>query len=106
MPWKDSNEEERLDVGNGILLSPNIDALFDRNIISFSNEGNILISQQLNEEDYKNLGISKNSQLRKVYKDMFKYLERHRKLFYDKEEWNKYYEYGEKKTGVICDDKW
>jgi hypothetical protein len=37
---------------------------------------------------------------------MFKYLERHRKLFYDKEEWNKYYEYGEKKTGVICDDKW
>jgi|TARA_B110000967_G_scaffold9075_1_gene9087 hypothetical protein len=86
VPWKDSNEEERLDVGNGILLSPNIDALFDRNIISFSNEGNILISQQLNEEDYKNLGISKNSQLRKVYKDMFKYLERHRKLFYDKEE--------------------
>ncbi len=32
-PWRFSNDEERLDPNNGILLSPNIDALFDINII-------------------------------------------------------------------------
>ena len=40
VPWSKSNEKERLDVGNGILLSPNLDSLFDRHLISFQDGPN------------------------------------------------------------------
>lgn len=33
VPWKDSTNIERLDVENGILLSPNLDALFDQHLM-------------------------------------------------------------------------
>jgi hypothetical protein len=46
-----------LDPENGILLSPNVDALFDRHLISFSDEGNIIISRKLNKELLKQLGL-------------------------------------------------
>ena len=44
--WSDCNEEERLDVNNGILLSPTFDSLFDKHLISFSDEGEILINTE------------------------------------------------------------
>ena len=86
LPWKDSNEEERLHIGNGILLSPNIDALFDRHLISFTDEGKILLSDRLDIKDYNRLGISKELKLRNVYKDMINYLEKHRKKFYENQQ--------------------
>jgi len=85
VPWKESNDDEKLDVGNGILLSPILDALFDRYLISFSNEGNILISNKLDDINFKDLGIDKDTKLRRVYDDMIKYLERHREIFYEKD---------------------
>ena len=33
--WSECNEDERLDVDNGILLTPHIDSLFDNHLISF-----------------------------------------------------------------------
>jgi len=33
--WAESNDEERLDIDNGILLSPNIDSLFDKYLVLF-----------------------------------------------------------------------
>lgn len=85
VPWRDSDNNERLDVGNGILLSPNLDALFDRHLISFTNEGNILISHTMTEEDLINLGIDEELRLRRVYPDMLTYLEKHRAEFNKKE---------------------
>lgn len=41
--WKDSNNFEKLDGNNGLLLSPHVDRLFDRGLISFTNVGNILL---------------------------------------------------------------
>lgn len=38
-PWADANDDERLDVNNGILLSPTYDALFDKYLITFDNSG-------------------------------------------------------------------
>ena len=35
VPWSESNDDERLDVENGILLLPFYDALFDKYLISF-----------------------------------------------------------------------
>lgn len=43
---------------NGLLLSPNMDALFDRGLISFKDTGDILISSQLSEAALKALGCN------------------------------------------------
>jgi 5-methylcytosine-specific restriction enzyme A len=58
VPWKDSNNDERLDVDNGILLSPDYNALFDRHLISFENSGKIILSKVLKSSDYKKPGVS------------------------------------------------
>lgn len=43
-PWRESNNRERLDVFNGLLLSPNIDAAFDTGHITFDPHGKIVLS--------------------------------------------------------------
>ncbi|AVR01049.1 hypothetical protein OBCHQ24_03295 [Oceanobacillus iheyensis] len=48
-PWSQSNNQERLDVNNGLLLCPNHDSLFDKGYISFDEDGTILISDILDE---------------------------------------------------------
>lgn len=48
-PWSASTNEERLDANNGLLLCPNHDALFDKHLITFSEQGKIVISQTLDE---------------------------------------------------------
>jgi hypothetical protein len=47
-PWCVSNDHEKLDANNGLLLSPHVDHLFDRGYISFTDEGELLISRALN----------------------------------------------------------
>jgi len=49
-PWKYSKNEERLDVYNGLLLTPNFDLLFDQGYISFSDNGEIMISELLDND--------------------------------------------------------
>lgn len=46
-PWKDCTDEERLDVHNGLLLAAHLDAAFDAGLISFSDGGRMLMSDQL-----------------------------------------------------------
>lgn len=46
-PWSKSNDEEKLDYFNGLLLCPNHDALFDKGYISFNDNGKIIISDNL-----------------------------------------------------------
>lgn len=83
VPWSESNYIERLDEENGILLSPNIDALFDKHLISFEDNGSIIISSKIDEVNQKSLGI--NPQIKIPISDgMKKYLERHRERFNEK----------------------
>jgi hypothetical protein len=42
-PWADSSDTERLDGNNGLMLAPHVDHLFDRALISFTNEGDLLV---------------------------------------------------------------
>lgn len=66
-PWADcATDAERLDVFNGFLLSANLDALFDRFLISFDEQGVMLISSALAEVDLQPLGISSGMKLRWV----------------------------------------
>jgi hypothetical protein len=48
-PWRFSNNEERLDSYNGLLLIPNLDKAFDLGHISFKENGAVLISKNLDE---------------------------------------------------------
>lgn len=45
-PWRHSDNDERLNGSNGLLLSPHVDKLFDRGWISFCDDGQVLISEQ------------------------------------------------------------
>jgi hypothetical protein len=81
--WSECNEDERLDVDNGILLSPNIDSLFDKHLISFEDDGSIIISDKVSKEDLEILGISKSIRL-KVDDGMRKYIKHHRNSFTNK----------------------
>jgi 5-methylcytosine-specific restriction enzyme A len=47
VPWKNASNADRLNVHNGILLSPTYDALFDRHLISFENSGKIILSESV-----------------------------------------------------------
>lgn len=78
VPWAESNNNERLDVDNGILLSPTYDALFDRHMISFENNGKIILSDAINYEAYKKLGVSGYESIKNLSQYNVKYLERHR----------------------------
>lgn len=82
VPWAESNDEERLDVENGILLSPLIDSLFDKHLISFDDDGNLLISSKLSADSVANLNLENCSQI-KIDTGMLKYVRRHRQKFED-----------------------
>ena len=70
--------EGRLDVDNGLLLSPNLDKLFDRRLIAFADNGALLVSPNLHPGDAIALGIFAGMQLRLVPRGIVKYLARHR----------------------------
>jgi HNH endonuclease len=57
-PWRScSSTQERLDGANGLLLTPHVDRLFDRGLISFADTGEVLLSPRLSAEDIDRLGL-------------------------------------------------
>lgn len=84
-PWRKSTNKERLDRYNGLLLLPNYDKLFDKGLISFEDNGKIIISPLIKEEEYKVLGVSPNDELFKVYDENKPYLEEHRRIVFHQE---------------------
>lgn len=78
-PWSEcSSDAERLDVFNGFLLVPNLDALFDRFLISFDETGKLLVSESLSINDQVGLGFKPNMQLRWLSDAHQGYLKWHR----------------------------
>ena len=59
-PWSVSTNEQRLSSENGLLLSPLYDKLFDVGLITFSEEGNILCSKELENKNIDLLKIDIN----------------------------------------------
>jgi hypothetical protein len=78
-PWRSSNNIERLDKFNGLLLVPNLDSAFDKGLISFKNDGKIIISNLLDQNNRNKLGIHSELCLSKIDAYHIKYLEHHRK---------------------------
>jgi len=47
-PWSKSDDLEKLNGHNGLLLSPHVDHLFDQGFISFKQQGELVVSKKLN----------------------------------------------------------
>lgn len=56
-PWRDASNSERLDGENGLLLTPDVDHLFDRGFISFEDSGAVLVSPVVHRESLQRMGL-------------------------------------------------
>ena len=82
-PWALSDGQEKLDSDNGLLLCPNHDALFDGGYISFDDEGNILISNELSMGDRIKLNVRNDMRI-PIFEGNKKYLQYHRENIFMK----------------------
>ena len=81
-PWAEcETDTERLDVYNGFLLTANLDALFDRFLISFDETGRIIISEAISDSQKVLLNIHQDLHLRWISKEHESYLIFHRTKF-------------------------
>jgi hypothetical protein len=76
-PWRDSNNTERLDLYNGLLLGPSYDAAFDKGFITFGEDGVMQVSPELSDNQLSGLGITKGGVLRKIEDGHHAYLAYH-----------------------------
>ena len=83
-PWAVSNNEEKLDGYNGLLLSPHVDHLFDRGFISFNNKGMLLISSELNPIILDQWSIHSEKNVGPFKKMQSQYLEYHREVVFQR----------------------
>ncbi len=56
-PWRDANNDERLNGENGLLLTPSIDHLFDRGFISFEDSGELIVSPIAHKSSLNRMGV-------------------------------------------------
>jgi len=78
LPWKDSNDFQRLDGNNGILLSPHLDKLFDKHLISFDDDGKIVVYSKNAEDILHQWGIDTGKKYFDFSKERKEYLKVHR----------------------------
>jgi hypothetical protein len=78
VPWSNATDLERLDVHNGILLSPTYDALFDRHLISFDDHGRIILANTIDTVAFEKIGVTGKEKIRKFNSHNLPYLNRHR----------------------------
>lgn len=76
-PFKDCNVKEAVDIYNGLLLCPNHDGAYDKGYISFYNNGKIILSKYLDEENRQLLNLTDDIKI-KLEPQHSKYIEYHR----------------------------
>jgi hypothetical protein len=81
-PWSLSTNIERLDVNNGLLLTPNLDRLFDRGLITFANDGGIVVSSLIKKTTLKLLGVDKSMKIQLNIKQK-QYMKFHRENVFE-----------------------
>lgn len=65
-PWRDSDNTERLNLMNGLMLVAAYDAAFDAGLIGFDDSGCVLISPQLPADNLLAAGVSATAKLSSV----------------------------------------
>jgi hypothetical protein len=79
-PWARSNNSQRLDPFNGLLLSANADRLFDQGLMSFTDTGQMLLKAIVRDDQLLALGLERNQSLLRVSPEHLPYLAAHRAI--------------------------
>ncbi|WP_324806377.1 HNH endonuclease signature motif containing protein [Sphingomonas sp. LY29] len=79
-PWASSNNAERLDPANGLLLSPLYDAAFDGLLLSFADDGALKLASDFSAEEAEAAGIDPNARIEITDSSTRNYLAEHRAL--------------------------
>lgn len=82
--WISSNNLERVDGHNGLLLAPHIDKLFDKHLISFNDDGSLLLSSRLDQQVLDFWGIQ-NLRINRLTPRQCIYLAWHREQLTNKD---------------------
>ena len=77
-PWRVSDNADRVNPANGLLLLPQYDHLFDAGYISFDDEGMLLASPVLEDLTPRVLGFERGERLRKLTDETREFLAFHR----------------------------
>lgn len=78
-PWADcASDAERLDVFNGLLLGPHLDAAFDAGFITIAEDGSVRVSDALPPEARSALGLAQPLKVRALHRAHERYLPWHR----------------------------
>ena len=80
---KQGKIDEVVDINNVLLLCPNHDGLFDRGDITFDDEGNLIISKRLSEENVKAFGLDKKIKI-ELNEEQIRYIQYHRENVFEK----------------------
>jgi len=79
-PWSlCETPKEKLDLYNALLLNVALDRAFDQGLITFDDDGLLLMSEKWNWDEANVLGIYKNMKLRHIEDEHRWYLQYHRK---------------------------
>lgn len=83
-PWKLSNNEERLNPYNSLILVPTLDKLFDKGYLGFdSNNGKIMLSNKINPIDWNRIGVASNLRLKQIPSETKLFLDYHCNYVFD-----------------------
>ena len=77
-PWRASTNSERIDKFNGLLLTATLDAALDRGLITFEDDGRVMISPAFAKPDRDAAGIDDECQLEFVRTEHLPFLAYHR----------------------------
>ena len=79
--WADSNDTERLDPNNGLLLTANLHKLFDAGLISFEDSGEMMVSSKLSKSERAIFGLAGRKLIKMPSPQTANYLLHHRTKF-------------------------
>lgn len=79
--WALCDNKARLDPDNGLLLAVHIDRLFDSGLISFDEQGRLLISSELGEEEREILRLDRFREIPTLTEGNRRYLTKHRQRY-------------------------
>jgi|GEM_PF-4629259 len=81
----DADNRERLDVMNGFMFGPAYDAAFDGGLISFEDDGSIMISPKLPANQLLAAGISETAKVTSLSDVTKGYLAHHRNTVFQRD---------------------
>ena len=82
-PWSKSSKNEKIDPYNGFMFTPNIDLLFDKGFISFTDDKKMIVSPWLSRLTCSRLNIVPNKKYESLpIKGRERYLEYHRQFIF------------------------